>query len=139
MAPQFSKGQRVRVAATKFDNENRDHAGMNFSERWLADGNGVWCYGTISRVYVKKGGRPQKYSVKYDVGGTMACDEEHIEIAGEESSDSDEDMNEEQQEMGSDVESEDNDEDNDTDNEADEGGIVQEEDRDNEVTDESEG
>jgi hypothetical protein len=48
-------------------------------------------------------------------------------------------MNGEQQEMGSDVKSQDNDEDNDTDNEADEGGIVPEEDRDNEVTDESEG
>ncbi len=34
MTPQFSKGQRVRVAATKFDNENRDNGGMNFSERW---------------------------------------------------------------------------------------------------------
>jgi hypothetical protein len=32
MAPIFSKGQRVRVAATKFDNENRDNGGMNFSE-----------------------------------------------------------------------------------------------------------
>ncbi len=69
MAPQFSKGQRVKVAATKFDNENRDNEGMNFSERWLADGNGVWCYGTISRVYVKKGRNPQRYSVKYDTGG----------------------------------------------------------------------
>jgi hypothetical protein len=78
MAPNFSKGQRVRVAATKFDNENRDSAGMNFSERWLADGHGVWCYGTISRVYVKRRGQPQKYSVKYDIGGTMACEEEGI-------------------------------------------------------------
>ncbi len=80
MAPNFSKGQRVRVAATKFDNENRDSAGMNFSERWLADGHGVWCYGTISRVYVKKGRNPQKYSVKYDIGGTMACEEDCIDV-----------------------------------------------------------
>ena len=49
MAPKFSKGERVRVEATKFDNDNRDNAGMNFSERWLADGNGTWCHGTISR------------------------------------------------------------------------------------------
>jgi hypothetical protein len=69
MAPKFSKGERVRVLATTFDNENRDNAGMNFSERWLADGHGTWCYGTICRVYVKKGRMPQKYSVKYDIGG----------------------------------------------------------------------
>ncbi len=27
--------------------------------------------------------------MKYDIGGTMACEEEHIEIAGVEESDSD--------------------------------------------------
>ena len=90
MAPKFSKGERVRVLATKFDNEKRDNAGMNFSERWLADGNGTWCYGTISRVYVKKGRMPQKYSIKYDIGGTMACEEQHIENPGMEETDSDE-------------------------------------------------
>ena len=135
MAPNFSKGQRVRVAATKFDNDNRDNAGMNFSERWLADGHGVWCYGTISRVYVKKGRNPQKYSVKYDIGGTMACEEEHIEIAGVEESDSDESHHEDVREEESDPENEDVD----TDNEADEGGIVVGNDQDNENTDESEG
>ena len=135
MAPNFSKGQRVRVAATKFDNDNRDNAGMNFSERWLADGHGVWCYGTISRVYVKKGRNPQKYSVKYDIGGTMACEEEHLEIAGVEESDSDESHHEDVREDESDPENEDVD----TDNEADEGGIVVENDQDNDNTDESEG
>jgi hypothetical protein len=88
---------------------------MNVSERWLAD------------------------SVKYDIGGTMACDEEHIEIAGDEGSDSDEAINEAIEEMGSDEESKDNDEDNKTDNEADEGGTAVEQDQDNEVTDNSEG
>ena len=135
MAPNFSKGQRVRVAATKFDNDNLDNAGMKFSERWLADGHGVWCYGTISRVYVKKGRNPQKYSVKYDIGGTMACEEQHLEIAGVEESDSDESHHEDVREEESDPENEDVD----TDNEADEGGIVVENDQDNDNTDESEG
>ena len=110
MAPKFSKGERVRVEATKFDNDKRDNAGMNFSERWLADGNGTWCYGTISRVYVKKGRMPQQYSVKYDIGGTMACEEQHIESAGIEETDSED--NDEGQEVD-----EDNDEDEDKDEE----------------------
>ncbi len=118
MASQFSKGQRVRVAATKFDNENRDSEGMNFSERWLADRNGVWCYGTISRVYVKKGRKPQRYSGKYDTGGTMACEEEHIEIAGVEESDSGDSKHEDVGGAESDTENEDRH----TGNGADEGG-----------------
>ena len=138
MAPKFSKGERVRVEATKFDNDKRDNAGMNFSERWLADGNGTWCYGTISRVYVKRRGAPQKYSIKYDIGGAMACEEQHIENAGIEESDSeDESKNDEGED--SDMDNADNDEDNETDEEEDEGGRVMEEDQDNIQTDESEG
>ena len=140
MAPKFSKGERVRVEATKFDNDKRDNAGMTFSERWLADGNGTWCYGTISRVYVKRRGAPQKYSIKYDIGDAMACEEQHIENAGIEESDSeDESKNDEGEEVDSDEENADNDEDNETDNEADEGGRVMEEDQDKIQTDESEG
>jgi hypothetical protein len=139
MAPKFSKRERVRVLATKFDNENRDNAGMNFSERWFADGHGRWCYGTISRVYVKKRRMPQKYSVKYDIGGTMTCEQDHIENAGVEESDTDESMNDEQKEQESDVENDVNEEDNETDNEDDEGGRVMEQDQDQELTDESEG
>jgi hypothetical protein len=139
MAPKFSKGERVRVLATKFDNEKRDNAGMNFSERWPADGNGTWCFGTISRVYVKRRGAPQKYSIKYDIGGTMACEEQHIENAGIEESDSDESKNDEREEVDSDAENEDNDEDNETDNEEEEGGTVMEMDQDKILTDESEG
>ena len=128
----------MRVEATKFDNDKRDNAGMTFSERWLADGNGTWCYGTISRVYVKRRGAAQKYSVKYDIGGTMACEEQHIENAGIEESDSeDESKNDEGED--SDMDNADNDEDNETDEEEDEGGIVMEEDQDNIQTDESEG
>ncbi len=116
----------MRVLATKFDNENRDNAGMNFSDRWLADGHGTWCYGRISRVYVKKGRMPQKYSVIYDIGGKMTCEQDHIENAGVEESDTDEFMNDEQKEQESDVENDVNEEDNETDNEDDEGGRVME-------------
>ncbi len=84
---------------------------------------------------MKKGRNPQRYSVKYDTGGTMACEEEHIEIAGIEESDSG-DL--EHQDIGG-AESDPENEDCDTDNEADEGGVVHERDQDNEDTDESEG
>jgi hypothetical protein len=65
----------------------------------------------------------------------MACEEEHIEIAGVEESDSDDSEHEDVGEQESDPENEDVD----TDNEADEGGIVLQNDQDNEDTDESEG
>jgi hypothetical protein len=65
----------------------------------------------------------------------MTCEEEHIEIAGVEESDSDDSEHEDVGEHESDPENEDVD----TDNEADEGGIVLQNDQDNEDTDESEG
>jgi hypothetical protein len=34
----YKKSDNVKVLATEFDNESRDRAGMNFSERWAADG-----------------------------------------------------------------------------------------------------
>ena len=87
MPPKYKKSDYVKVLATEFDNESRDRAGMNFSERWAADGNGLWCYGTISRVYVKKGRLPQKYSIKYDGGQTMTSVEETIEPANDDDED----------------------------------------------------
>jgi hypothetical protein len=67
---------------------------MNFSEKWIADGHGLWCHGVISRVYVKKGRQPQKYSIKYDEGSTMASLEADIEAAEDEDSDSEPDIQE---------------------------------------------
>ena len=52
MAPKFGKQNRVRVLATRFDNEEAEEGEQKFSEKWAADGNGIWCYGTITRVYV---------------------------------------------------------------------------------------
>jgi hypothetical protein len=60
---------------------------MNFSERWAADDNGLWCYGTF-RVCAKKGRPPQKYSIKYDGGGqTVTSVEDTIEPANEDDED----------------------------------------------------
>jgi hypothetical protein len=78
----FKKGDFVRVHATKFDGE-KDDEGRLFSEKWEQDGNGEWCYGTISHVYTKKGRQPQNYRIKYDEGTAMQCTEEHIETAAE--------------------------------------------------------
>ncbi len=56
---------------------------QKFSEKWAADGNGIWCYGQISRVYVKKGRKAQEYMIRYDNGESMrgVLVEEHIELA----------------------------------------------------------
>jgi hypothetical protein len=54
MAPKFRKKDRVKVLATRFDKEEVEEGERKFSEKWAADGNGIWCYGTITRVYVKK-------------------------------------------------------------------------------------
>ena len=78
----FKKGDFVRVHAKKFDGE-RDEEGRLFSEKWDQDGNGEWCYGSITHVYSKKGRQPQNYRVKYDEGTVMQCIEDHIETAVE--------------------------------------------------------
>ena len=90
MAPAFKKGDRVKLKATLFDNGKRDRNGLLFSEDWLAKGNGEWCYGTVSFVYVKKGRQAQKYRVKYDGGQTMTSLEDQMEVAGLEEENSDE-------------------------------------------------
>ena len=50
-----SNGDRVKVRATRFDNETRDRNRLLFSEKWAADGNGEWCFGVVAHVYVVKG------------------------------------------------------------------------------------
>jgi hypothetical protein len=77
--PRFKKGERVRASAKLFDgNGTRDRNDLLFSEKWLADGNGEWCYGTVSFVYVRRGRTKQKYRVKYDEGTTMEALENHL-------------------------------------------------------------
>ncbi len=64
------------------DNEETEEGEQRFSEKWAAaDGNGIWCYGQISRVYVKKGRKAQEYMIRYDNGESMRGVEEHIEPA----------------------------------------------------------
>ncbi len=87
MPPKYIKKDYVKVLANKCDNDERNKSGMNFSERWAADWNRLRCYGTISRVYVKKRGQPQKYSIKYDEGQSMASTEDQIEPANEKEDD----------------------------------------------------
>jgi hypothetical protein len=78
MAPKFAKGDRVRVYATRFDKEEVEEGEELFSEKWAADGNGIWCYGVVSRVYVKKGRNAQEYMIRYDNGESMKGVEEHL-------------------------------------------------------------
>ena len=83
MAPKFAKGDRVRAYATRFDKKEEDlESGEQlFSAKWAADGNGIWCYGAVSRVYVRKGRKAQEYMIKYDNGESMRGIEEHLELA----------------------------------------------------------
>jgi hypothetical protein len=70
MAPLFAKGDRVRAYATRFDKKEKDlePGEQLFSKKWAVDGNGIWCYGSVARVYVKKGRKAQEYMIKYDNG-----------------------------------------------------------------------
>jgi hypothetical protein len=52
-----------------------------FSAKWAADGNGIWCHGAVSRVYVKKGRKAQEYMIRYDNGESMRGIEDHLEAA----------------------------------------------------------
>jgi hypothetical protein len=93
--PRYSKGDRVRAKATLFDGEEtRDRNGLLFSEKWDADGNAEWCYGTMSFVYARRGRRCQLYRVKYDEGTVMQAEDSHLELAKDES-ESDEELDNE--------------------------------------------
>jgi hypothetical protein len=97
MPPKYKKSDYVKVLATRFDSDDiRDRAGRTFSEQWAHEGNGIWCFGTVSRVYVKKGRQPQKYSIRYDGGQTMTSTEDQIEPANEDDADEESDENERQ-------------------------------------------
>ncbi len=75
----------MRVHATKFDgDEKRDDLGLKWSEKWLRDGNGEWCYGKVSFIFKKKPRMPQKYRIKYHEGTVMEILETDIEVAPEE-------------------------------------------------------
>jgi hypothetical protein len=95
--PKYSKGDRVKVKATRFDNETRDRNGLSFSEKWAADGNGEWCFGAVVHVYAVKGRKVQTYRIKYDDGSSMISSEDHVEdatgeIDSEDNSDGDNEM-----------------------------------------------
>ncbi len=87
MSAKYAKGQHVRVLATVFDSEEgRDGQGRTFSEKWANDGHESYCGGIITRVLVKKRGKPYTYKIKWDDESTMNCEEQHVEQAIEEDS-----------------------------------------------------
>jgi hypothetical protein len=132
MAPKFRKKDRVKVLATRFDKEEVEEGERKFSEKWAADGNGIWCYGTITHVYVKKRRQAQEYMIRYDNAESMRGVEEHIETAQDEG-ESDNDSEEAKDNM-------DRDSDNaSTDMELDAVVRAQLQDNDNEVTDDEAG
>ncbi len=81
MPPKFAKTDRVKLYATRFDKEELEEGEQKFSEKWAADGNGIWCYGTVTRVYVKKGRKAQEYMIRYDNGESMKGIEEHMVVS----------------------------------------------------------
>ncbi len=78
MPPKLAKKDRVRVLATRFDKDEVEDGVQKFSEKWAADGHGIWCYGMIAHVYVKKARNAQEYNIRYDNGESMKGVEEHI-------------------------------------------------------------
>jgi hypothetical protein len=132
MAPKFAKTDRVRVYATRFDKEEVEEGEQKFSEKWAADGNGIWCYGTITRVYVKKSRQPQEYMIRYDNGESMRGMEEHIEMARDDG-ESDNDSEEAKDNMDRDSD------DASTDMELDDEVRAQQQDNDTELTDDEAG
>ena len=64
--------------------------GLKWSERWLRDGHGEWCYGKVTFVFKKKPRMPQKYRIKYHEGTVMESLEADIERAPEDETSSDE-------------------------------------------------
>ena len=79
MPPKFAKKDRVRVLAIRFDKDEVEDGEQKFSEKWAADGHGIWCYGMIAHVYVKKARNAQEYNIRYDNGESMRGVEKHIE------------------------------------------------------------
>ncbi len=113
MPAKYVKGDEVRSHATKFDGEGeRDELGLKWSERWLRDGHGEWCYGKVSFLFKKKPRMPQKYRIKYHEGTVMESLEADIERAPEDETSSDErEARPDQVELGLDDREEDGDED----------------------------
>jgi len=132
MAPKFAKTDRVRVYATRFDKEEVEEGEQKFSEKWAADGNGIWCYGTIMRVYVKKSRQSQEYMIRHDNGESMRGMKEHIEMAREDG-ESDNDSEEAKDNMDRDSD------DASTDMELDDEVRAQQQDNDTELTDDEAG
>ncbi len=99
MPPKFAKKDRFRVLATRFDKDNVEDGEKKFSEKWAADGNGMWCYGVIAHVYVKKARKAQEYNIRYDNGESMKGIEELIEIAEDDSESSEDDREERKDNM----------------------------------------
>jgi hypothetical protein len=64
-----------------------------FSEKWAADadGNAEWCYGSVTHVYVKRGGQAQTYRVKYDESTSMKAEDAHLELIADEVDSDDQD------------------------------------------------
>ena len=117
MPTKFVKGDEVRVSATNFDGGGeRDELGLLWSEKWLRDGNGVWCYGKVSFVFKKKTRQPQKYRIKYHEGTVMESLETDIEMAPteeaeDETSSVDREEREDREQLGLEDRDEDDDED----------------------------
>ena len=66
----FSKRDRVQSLASHYDEGTEDADGVTYSQERLAAGLGEFCYGEVTRVYVRKPRFPQFYGVKWDDGGT---------------------------------------------------------------------
>ena len=68
MSTRYRKGDRVKVLATRFDVGTEDDNGDTFSVIHGRQGNGLYCYGTVSFAYSRRSHPNQTYRILYDSG-----------------------------------------------------------------------
>jgi hypothetical protein len=78
MAPLHKKGDRVKRAATRFDEGSEDRNGERFSLRCAAAGNGTWCFGTIAHVHALTSNPIRTCRVKHDDGESHKSTQAHL-------------------------------------------------------------
>ena len=90
MAPKYSKNDRVKVLATRFDEGSEDRNGDLFSVVCQRNGNGEHCFGNIAHVYSLRSKPVQSCRIKHDDGESRVSIEAHV-LPGTPTDDGDED------------------------------------------------
>ncbi len=69
----LSVGDRVKSCATLYDAGTEDEEGNTFSQRQLGKGLGAFCYGGVTHVYRKVGGKVRNTGLGGMMGRLVRC------------------------------------------------------------------